>query len=290
MSKIETLAFGRTGHESTRTLFGAAALGRVSQKEADQTLEVLLEYGINHIDTAASYGDSELRIGPWMEKHRDKFFLATKSGERTYKGAWEELQNSLKRLRVDHVDLWQMHALMDPEEWEVAMGPDGALKAFVEAREKGLARFLGVTGHGMDIAAMHQRSLKRFDFDAVLLPYNFPLLQDEQYAAEFKALVSTCKNRNVAVQTIKSLARRPWGDQEKTRATWYQPFETQEAIDKAVHWVLGMPGIFLNTVGDIHVLPKVLDAASRYESRPTVEEMEELVAEYDMEPLFTRES
>jgi aryl-alcohol dehydrogenase-like predicted oxidoreductase len=290
MSKIETLTFGRTGHESTRTLFGAAALSRVTQKEADETLEVLLEYGVNHIDTAASYGDSELRIGPWMEKHRDTFFLATKSGERTYKGAWEELQNSLKRLRVDYVDLWQMHALMEPEEWEVAMGPDGALKAFVEAREKGLARFLGVTGHGLDIAATHQRSLKRFDFDAVLLPYNYPLIQDEQYAADFEDLVAMCQDRNVAVQTIKSLARRPWGEQERTRATWYQPFENQEAIDKAVHWVLGRPGIFLNTTGDIHVLPKVLDAASRFESRPSEEAMDALVAEYEMEPLFTRAS
>jgi len=278
--------FGRTGHISTRTLFGAAALSRVTQAEADRTLEVLLEYGINHIDTAASYGDSELRIGPWMKQHRQDFFLATKSGKRTYQEAWDELQKSLDRLQVDSVDLWQMHNLADSEEWEVAMGPGGALDAFIKAREQGLTRFLGVTGHGTGIAALHSRSLERFDFDSVLLPYNYIMMQNPQYAADFEKLVATCQERNVAVQTIKSITRGPWGDKEQTRTTWYEPLEDQADIDKAVHWVLNRAGMFVNSAGDIHLLPKVLDAASRFEAAPTEEEMAATADRLEMAPLF----
>jgi predicted aldo/keto reductase-like oxidoreductase len=272
---------------STRTLFGAAALSQVSQAEADRTLEVLLEYGVNHIDTAASYGDAELRIGPWMERYRQHFFLATKTEQRTYQGARDELRRSLERLRVDHVDLWQMHVLVDPDDWETAMGPGGALEAFIEARERGLARFLGVTGHGLTVAAMHKRSLERFDFDSVLLPYNYPLIQNHQYAADLEDLVAMCKERNVAVQIIKSICRRPWGDRPQTRATWYEPLEDQADIDRAVHWVLGRPEFFLNTAADIHVLPMVLDAASRFRERPSDEAMKTMVAEREMAPLFT---
>jgi len=283
---IEKQAFGRTGHMSTRTLFGAAALSQVTQAEADSTLELLLEYGVNHIDTAASYGDAELRIGPWMARHREEFFLATKTEKRTYQGAWDELRRSLERLRVDHVDLWQMHVLVDPEDWETAMGPGGALEAFVKAREQGLVRFLGVTGHGLIIAAMHKRSLERFDFDSVLLPCNYVLMQNPQYAADFKALVALCRERNVAVQIIKSICRRPWGDRPQTRNTWYEPLEDQASIDRAVHWILGQPGLFLNTAADIHLLPKVLDAASRFQSAPSEQEMREDVDRLKMEPLF----
>jgi aryl-alcohol dehydrogenase-like predicted oxidoreductase len=278
--------FGRTGHMSTRTIFGAAALSQVTQAEADQTLELLLEYGINHIDTAASYGDAELRIGPWMGAHRQDFFLATKTGERTYEKARDEIRRSLERLRVDQVDLLQLHYLVDPDEWEVAMGPGGALEAAIEAREDGLTRFIGVTGHDTVVPKMHMRSLERFDFDSVLLPFSYLMMQNPQYAADFEALMEVCEERNVAVQTIKSLVRRPWGDREQTRATWYEPLEDQAAIDRTVHWVLGRPGIFLNTVGDIHVLPKVLDAANRFEARPPEEEMEALEERLDMAPLF----
>ncbi len=284
---IERKAFGRIGHMSTRTIFGAASLGQVTQEEADRTLEVLLEHGVNHIDVARSYGDAELRIGPWMEAHRDDFFLATKTERRTYDGAWRELEESLERMRVDTVDLWQMHILIDPEEWETAMGPGGALEAFIEAREQGIVRFLGVTGHELIVPRMHLRSLERFDFDAVLLPYNYPLMQNATYAADFEALLDLCEERDVAVQTIKSLTRRRWPEGEQNRATWYQPFEEQWAIDRAVHWVLGDPRVFLNTVGDIDLLPRVLDAANRFEERPSEEEMETLVEEKGMEPLFT---
>jgi aryl-alcohol dehydrogenase-like predicted oxidoreductase len=283
---IEKQPFGRTGHMSTRTIFGAAALSQVTQAEADQTLDLLLEFGINHIDTAASYGDSELRIGPWMAQHRQDFFLATKTGERTYEKARDEIRRSLERLRVDRVDLLQLHYLVDPKEWEVAMGPGGALEAAIEARDEGLTRFIGVTGHDTVVPKVHMRSLERFDFDSVLLPFSYLMMQNPQYAADFEVLVKVCKERNVAVQTIKSLVHRPWGDRTQTRATWYEPLEDQAAIDRTVHWVLGRPGIFLNTVGDIHVLPKVLDAANRFQARPAEEEMQELKESLEMAPLF----
>lgn len=284
---IAKQVFGRTGHMSTHAIFGAAALGGVTQSEADRTLELLLEYGINHIDTAASYGEAELRIGPWMAEHRKHFFLATKTGERKYQAARDEIHRSLDRMRVSSFDLIQLHNLVDPQEWETALGPGGALEAAVEAREQGLVRYIGVTGHGLTVAAQHRRSLERFDFDSVLLPYSYILIQNPQYAADFEALAELCAQRNVPMQTIKSITRAPWGEHDRTTATWYEPLSRQEDIDKAVHWVLGSRPVFLNTVGDIYVLPKVLDAVSRFERMPSVLEMDALLAEREMAPLFT---
>jgi predicted aldo/keto reductase-like oxidoreductase len=278
-------AFGCTGHMSTRTLFGAAALGGVTQQEADRTLEVLLAYGVNHIDTAAGYGDSELRIGPWMDRYRQQFFLATKTGKRTYQEAQQGIRQSLERLRVDQIDLIQLHNLVDGADWEVAMGPQGALKAAIEAREQGLVRFIGVTGHGVVAPAMHKRSLERFDFDAVLLPFNYLMMQNPKYAADFDELVAICQTRQVAVQTIKSIACGPY-EGPRTHTTWYNPLTDSDAINKVVHWVLGRPGIFLNTAGDIHLLPKVLDAASGFEATPADEEMRMVITQKAMEPLF----
>jgi aryl-alcohol dehydrogenase-like predicted oxidoreductase len=285
---IPKKVFGRTGHLSTRTLFGAAALGRVSQEEADRTLEVLFRYGVNHIDVAASYGDAELRIGPWMLEHRKKFFLATKTGQRTYQEARQEIHRSLERMRVDQVDLIQLHNLVDPQEWEVALGPSGALEAAIEARDQGLVRFIGVTGHGLAAPSTHMRSLERFDFDTVLLPCNYPLMQNAQYAADFQALVELCRPRNVAVQTIKSVALREWGDRPRARNTWYEPLEKQEDIDLAVHWLLGKRDLFLNTAADIHILPRVLDAASRFQCAPSEEKMQALAEQQEMVPLWPR--
>lgn len=278
--------FGRTGRESSRAIFGAAALAQVTQAEADQTLDVLLEYGINHIDTAASYGDAELRIGPWMAKHRQDFFLATKTEKRTYTGAKEELHRSLERLQVDHVDLWQMHFLIEEADWQTAMGPGGALEAFIEAKELGLARYLGVTGHELRVTSFHKRSLERYNFDSVLLPYNPVLMKNPSYADGFEELMTICQERNVAVQTIKSISRGPWKDKQQTHATWYEPFEEQAHIDAIVHWVLSRPGIFLNTVGDIHLLPKVLDAVQRFDQNSSQVDYEKAVAQIDAEPLF----
>jgi len=284
---IARIPFGRTGHESTRIIFGAAAFSEVTQQEADQTMELILRHGINHIDTAASYGDAELRLGPWMETHRETFFLATKTGERTYQAAYDQIRRSLERLQTDQVDLIQLHGLHTEDEWQTAFGENGVLKAAIQARDEGLVRFIGVTGHGVEVARFHIRSLEQFDFDSVLLPYNYPMMKNAQYASDFEELMAICQERRVAVQTIKGITQAPWGDREQTAATWYEPLRDQGAIDTAVSWVLGREGIFLNTVGDIHVLPKVLDAAERFSSRPGDEEMTRLVEQWQMEPLFT---
>jgi len=283
---ISTHLFGRTGHESTRVVFGGAGLSNVTQEEADRTLELLLRYGINHLDVAAGYGDAELRIAPWLKKHPVHFFLATKTGERTYDGAKRQIHLSLERMGVERVDLIQLHSLADPIEWDTALSPKGALEACIEARDQGLVRFIGVTGHGSQIAATHLRSLERFNFDSVLLPYSYIMMQDPHYAAAFEQVAAVCSERNVAMLTIKSIARRPWWGRERTRATWYQPFEDQGDIDAAVHWVLARPGIFLASVGDIHLLPKVLDAASRFESAPAEDTLREQRTRLEMIPLF----
>jgi aryl-alcohol dehydrogenase-like predicted oxidoreductase len=283
---MPTETFGRTGHRSTRTIFGAAAFSDVTQAEADRTMELLLRFGVNHIDTAASYGDSELRLGPWIEQHRAGFFLATKTGERTSQAAYDQIRRSLERLRVDQVDLIQLHNLVDPAEWETALGPGGALEAAIRAREEGLVRFIGVTGHGTTVAAMHTRALERFDFDTVLLPYNYPMMQNPIYAADFEELLARCRERGVAVQTIKAITRAPWSDRPQTAATWYEPLRDLVAIDRAVHWVLGRPSVFLNTVGDIGVLPMVLDAADRFRGSPSDEAMRKIAEQQAMEPLF----
>jgi aryl-alcohol dehydrogenase-like predicted oxidoreductase len=271
---IERAPFGATGHESSRVIFGAAALGSVSKAEADTALQHLLEHGINHIDVAAAYGDAELRIATWLKEH--DFFIATKTGERTYAAAREQIRRSLDRLGVDHVDLIQLHNLVDVIEWETALRADGALEAAIEAREEGLVRFIGVTGHGLTVPKMHSLSLERHAFDSVLCPYNWIMMQDPRYAKTFNHLASTCAQRNVALQTIKSLAYRPWEGREKTASTWYEPLRDQDDIDRAASWVLANEQVFLLTTGDVEILPKLLDAAENAGDRPSDEEMSAL--------------
>jgi aryl-alcohol dehydrogenase-like predicted oxidoreductase len=283
---IANAQFGATGHDSSRVIFGAAALGEVTQREADEALPLLLEHGVNHIDTAASYGDAELRLAPWLREHRQAFFLATKTGERGYAAAREEIRRSLERMGVDQVDLIQLHCLVHPDEWELALSDEGALRAAVEARDEGLVRFIGVTGHGLTIAAMHRRSLERFAFDSVLFPYSHVIMRDETYAADVRHLLATCRERNVAVQTIKSISRGPWGSKEQTAVTWYEPLVEQEHIDLAVHWVLGEPGVFLNSAGDLDLLPRVLDAAERFSARPGDDELARLADDLRLSTLF----
>ena len=283
---IPTRPFGRTGHQSSATIFGAAAFSDASPADVEPTLELLLEHGVNHIDTANSYGQSETLLGPVLPRYRDQFFLATKTGERTAAGAREHLHRSLDLLRTDHLDLWQMHCLVEPAEWEVAFGPGGVVEAFEEAKAQGLVRFLGVTGHGVGVAAMHQRSLERFDFDAVLLPYNAAMMRNQQYAADFEALLALCAERNLAVQTIKGIARGPWGDQPQNYHTWYAPLSEQTDIDAAVAWVLRRPQVFLNTTSDLGLLRKTLAAAERFFAEGEPAALEAQIVAQAAAPLF----
>jgi aryl-alcohol dehydrogenase-like predicted oxidoreductase len=283
---MDRAAFGRTGHESSRVIFGAAALGSMRQERADQVLATLLEFGVNHIDTAAAYGDSELRIAPWMAEHRERFFLATKTGGRTGDSARADLEHSLTRLGVDSVDLIQLHNLVEPEEWEIAHGPGGAVEALSRARDEGLTRFIGVTGHGLRIARMHLRSLERFDFSSVLLPYNYAVMSDDRYRADVEALLGVCEQRGVAVQTIKSVARRRWPDGTRVQFSWYEPLADDEALARAVRYVLGRPGLFLNSSSDARLLRSTLETAVLGGPPPADQEMAADVGRHEIEPLF----
>lgn len=283
---IPQQVFGRSGHLSTRILLGAAAFSSVTQAEADASLELAFSSEVNHVDVATSYGEAELRVGDWIKRHGRSFFLATKTGERTAVKAREEIHRSLERLQVDQVDLLQLHFLVDPLEWETALGAGGALEAIIQARDEGLVRFIGVTGHGLTTPVMHLKALERFDFDSVLLPFSYLMAQNKQYLSDFMNLFAVCRERNIAVQTIKSLVHRPWEDQERTRATWYRPLEDQADIDLAVHWVLGHAGLFLNTAGDVHIFPRIISAADRFTSAPPDEEMLAQVEKLGMKTLF----
>ena len=286
---IPTQPFGRTGHQSTRILFGAAALSASTEEKAARALELLLEHGVNHIDVAASYGDAELWVGRWMREHRDRFFLATKTLERGYQGARDGIRRSLERLQVDRVDLIQLHHLVEPQDWERVFSEDGALRACVEAREEGLVRFIGVTGHGTRVAARHRASLERFGFDSVLLPYNFLQMRDPAYASDFEALLAICRDRGVAVQTIKCIARRRWPQTAAPRTTtWYEPLEEQADIDRAIHWALSRPAIFVNSASDLDLFERVLQAAESFAERSEAGSMERLVTDLEMAPLFLR--
>jgi aryl-alcohol dehydrogenase-like predicted oxidoreductase len=285
---IEKLPFGRTGHESTRAIFGAAALGyaETSQADVDRALALVERYGVNHIDTAASYGEAEVWLAPWLREHRAEVFLATKTEHRERGPAYDQIRRSLERLGVDQVDLIQLHNLVDRVEWETAMGEGGALEAAVEARDEGLVRFIGVTGHGLDVAQRHLESLAEFPFDSVLLPYNYAQQQDERYNETFEELLAECAQRGVAVQTIKSLSKGRWQSDDHHSSPWYEPITDPAAIRTAVAWTLALPGVFLNTVSDVSLLEHVLAAAAEPGVPPSDEQMAQVAADEQMRPLF----
>ena len=263
-------------------------MSRMRQERADEVLPLLLEFGVNHIDVAASYGDAELRIQPWLAAHRERFFVATKTGDRTAAGARASLEKSLERMGVDRIDLIQLHNLVEEDEFEQAHGPGGALEGLAQARDEGLVDFIGVTGHGLRIAAMHLRSLQRFDFDSVLLPYNHPLMAEPSYRADFEAVAEVCEERGTALQTIKSLARRRWQGDDGPRHSWYEPIREPDALDRAVRFVLSRPGIFLNTSSDATLLRPTLEAAAAEgsDAAPAEDELHADAARLGITPLF----
>ncbi len=283
---IPTAPFGRTGHQSTRVIFGAAALGGMSQERADATLHQVAGWGINHIDTAASYGASEDRLQGWLGSHRDEVFLATKTGERNGAAARAELERSLVRMGVDRVDMIQLHNLVEPDEWEVAFAPGGAVEALAAARDEGIVDHVGVTGHGIRIAGMHLRSLERFDFAAVLLPFNFSLMERPDYRDDVERLLEVCAERQVAVQTIKSIARGRWPERPERMFSWYEPLTDPVAIGRATRHVLAHPQLFLNTTSDARLLPPIVEAASDDHPAPTPAELRADVETYGITDLF----
>ncbi len=279
--------FGQTGHLSTRVIFGAAALGGMSQDRADRTLALITEAGVNHIDTAASYGASEDRLAPWLATHRSSVFLATKTGERGGDAARAELERSLVRMGVDHVDLIQLHNLVETDEWEEAFAPGGVVDSMSAARDEGLVSHIGVTGHGVRIPGMHRRSLERFDFASVLLPYNHTMLDRPDYRADVEALLAVCSERNVAVQTIKSIARGRWAaDDNRPHFSWYEPLTDVDAIGRAVRYVLGNEQVFLNTTSDASMLPHVLAAAAGSLDAPADDEIRADTEQFGITALF----
>jgi len=284
---MEKRRFGRTGHMSTLAIFGAAALSEVSQQEADRVMEMVIEAGINHIDVAPSYGQAEQRIGPWMPRERERFFLGCKTMERTKDGAWDEMQGSLKRLQTDHFDLYQLHAITSMEELDACTMAGGALEAAIEAREQGLTRHIGITGHGIDAPAIYIEALKRFDFDSVLFPLNFVQMSDPAFRKDTEALIALCKDKDVGTMVIKTVTKGPWGEKQKTATTWYEPFDRLEEIQPAVNFALSYDVTGLCTAGDTKVLPMVLEACQKFTPMSQPEREAMIQSGQQFEPLFT---
>jgi len=259
---VQQRRLGRLGHQSSVLIYGAAALGEADQDTADASIRLALDAGINHFDVAASYGDAELRLGPWMPEIRDRIFLATKTGLRDRDEAWAQINRSLERLRTDHVDLIQVHAVGDLPELDLVTRPGGSLEAVVRAREEGLAGAVGITGHGHDAPTTHLEALARFPFDTVLSPLNWVLAQDPAYLAAYEALAAEVQAQDAGLMIIKSAARRNWPEPvEHTYTTWYEPFDDQDRITAAVAWVLAHPEVTgIATPGDVRLLPLVIEA------------------------------
>jgi predicted aldo/keto reductase-like oxidoreductase len=265
LGAVQQRRLGRLGHQSSVLIYGAAALGEADQDTADASIRLALDAGINHFDVAASYGDAELRLGPWMPEIRDRIFLATKTGLRDRDEAWAQINRSLERLRTDHVDLIQVHAVGDLPELDLVTRPGGSLEAVVRAREEGLAGAVGITGHGHDAPATHLEALGRFPFDTVLSPLNWVLAQDPAYLAAYQALVAEVQAQDAGLMIIKSAARRNWPEPvEHTYTTWYEPFDDQDPITAAVAWVLSHAEVTgIATPGDVRLLPLVIEAERR---------------------------
>jgi aryl-alcohol dehydrogenase-like predicted oxidoreductase len=284
---METRRFGRTGHRSTVAIFGAFAVSQATQPEADAVMEQVIAAGVNHIDVAPSYGLAEERLGPWLARERSRFFVGCKTTDRTKAGAAAELKGSLERLQVDSFDLYQIHAITRIEELDQVTQPGGALEALIEAREAGLTRFIGITGHGVDVPAIFLQALQRFDFDSVLFPINFVQYANTTYRQHAGELLRQCRDRDVGTMIIKSITKRPWGDQPQTHITWYQPFTDPERIQDGVNFALSQDVTGLCTVGDPQLLPLVLQACEDYTPLSTAEQ-ESLIASSEMyEPLFS---
>jgi aryl-alcohol dehydrogenase-like predicted oxidoreductase len=258
---LEKRRLGKTGHLSSIVTFGGAAVGKVTQDEADQAINLAQEHGINHIDVAPAYGDAELRLGPWLEKHRKDVFLGCKTQARHKAGAWESIKRSLERLRVDSFDLYQFHAVDDLETLSVVLGPGGALEAVLEAKQQGLIRFIGITGHR---PYTHVEALNRFDFDTVLFPLSRIHAAHVNDLNNFAPLLEAARRKDVGMIAINAISKRPWDGATRTHRTWYEPFDTQEEIDKSLWYTLSQGVTTAPLPSDLQLWPMVIDAAERF--------------------------
>ena len=283
---METRRFGRTGHMSTVAIFGGAAFWEISQEDADKVMEQVIEAGINHIDIAPSYGQAEERVGPWMPRERERFFLGCKTMERTKQGAWDEMQQSLKRLQTETFDLYQCHAITTMEELDSVTMKGGTLEAFVEARQRGLIKYIGITGHGVDAPKIYLEALRRFDFDSVLFPLNFVQMGNPEFRKNTEALIAECKAKDVGTMIIKTITKGPWGEKEKTATTWYEPFDKADEIQRAVNFALSYEVTGLCTAGDTRVLPMVLEACKNFKQLESSEMDTMIRSAQQYEPLF----
>ena len=283
---METRRFGRTGHLSTIAIFGAAAFWEISQTDADKVMEQVIEAGINHIDVAPSYGQAEQRVGPWMPRERDRFFLGCKTMERTRQGAWDEMQRSLKLLQTESFDLYQCHAITTMEELDSVTMKGGALEAFVEARQRGLTKYIGITGHGADAPKIYLEALRRFDFDSILFPLNFVQMANPEFKKHAEDLIATCKAKDVGTMVIKTITKGPWGEREHTANTWYEPFDKMDEVQKAVNFALSYDVTGLCTAGDTRILPLVLKACENFKRLGQSEIAEMIRSGQQFEPLF----
>jgi aryl-alcohol dehydrogenase-like predicted oxidoreductase len=284
---MQTRPLGRTGHDSSVVIFGAAAIGKVSQEAADEAISIALDHGVNHIDIAPSYGKAEARLRPWMPKIRDRVFLGCKTTKRQKSDAAQELRASLENLRTDSFDLYQLHSVGDAEHLDLVTAKGGALEALVAAREEGLTRFIGITGHGLDAPATHLEALRRFDFDTVMFPLNPRLWAISEYRSAAEELIHTAAEKNVGTLIIKSVAREPWGDRDHSAHTWYKPFEDQDAIDRSAHFIMSQNITALASPGDVALLPKVLDAAERFVPMSDASQAEAVEACAGLELIFS---
>ncbi len=280
---IEKATFGAVHHESSRVIFGGAALGEADRTQTEDAFRALRRYGVNHIDTSVSYGEADKRIGEQISGERNDWFLAGKIDARTYDDAWEELHRSLKNLGTDHFDLLQMHELVVHRDVERFLAGDGAAGVLLKAKKLGLARHIGVTGHAYDAPRLLAECVEALPLDSVLLPWNYALSRNKSYSGDFAALADTCRKKGIAIQTIKSIARSSWGNADRTRTTWYRPLEEPADIDRAVWWLMGHRDLFLCSPGDVGLLPLVLDAADRFSGVPSNGEMEEMCARLGIE-------
>jgi aryl-alcohol dehydrogenase-like predicted oxidoreductase len=284
---MQTRRFGRTGHQSTVLIFGAFAVGQVTQREADAAVELLLEHGVNHIDVAPSYYDAELRLGPWLKRHRKRFFVGCKTQLRGRAEAAAELRRSLERLQIDQFDLFQLHAVTTPDELEQCFAPGGSMEALLDARDEGLTRYLGITSHGLQAPAVQLAALERFDFDSLLFPLNFKLWADAAYRSAATDLLRTAGERDVGTMVIKALAKNPWDERKPRYHTWYEPFDRPETVQAALHFALSQPVTGAISAGDARLLPLMLEAAQRYEPLDADQQAALLATAREYEVIFS---